>query len=143
MNDNHNPVTHLRPLRLFASSRNRTRGFTLIEILVALTILAIAMAALIKTTVGNAANASHLKNKTLAHWVAMNKATELRLSKEWSATGTKKGRTTMGQAEWRWKVKIKNTDDKDIRRLTITVRSEDQDSDDPMVTVIAFSGRPM
>ncbi|MDQ1363726.1 MAG: ral secretion pathway protein, partial [Pseudomonadota bacterium] len=56
---------------------NFQRGFTLVEILVALTIIAIAMAALIKASGDYTASTSYLKQKTLAHYVAMNELNAL------------------------------------------------------------------
>ncbi|MEJ2179215.1 MAG: type II secretion system minor pseudopilin GspI [Gammaproteobacteria bacterium] len=63
----------------------RNRGFTLIEVIVALGIIATAMAAVMMTVSANVRNATGLKERTLAHWVAMNKMAELHIVnyKEW------------------------------------------------------------
>ena len=47
-------------------------GFTLLEVLVALAILAISLAVLLKISAQNANNAAYLRDKTFAHWIALN-----------------------------------------------------------------------
>lgn len=54
----------------------RLSGFTLIEVLIALAILAIAICAVLKTLGDSARNASQLQTKLAAHWLAMNKVAE-------------------------------------------------------------------
>lgn len=119
----------------------RAAGFTLLEVLVALAVLAIAMAAVIKVSASNTSNAAYLKEKTIAHWVAINKANELRLADSWPSVGNKKGSVVMARQEWRWQVKVSNTPDKDIRRLDIEVQHERELGGKAVVT--AFVGRPL
>jgi len=119
----------------------KTKGFTLLEVLVALAVLAIAMASLVKVAGSNASNAAYLKEKTFAHWVAVNKANELRIADEWPAVGTRKGSVFMAEQEWRWQVKVSNTADKNIRRLDIKVNREGTEGS--AATITAFTGRPL
>ncbi|MDM8569905.1 type II secretion system minor pseudopilin GspI [Thiotrichales bacterium HSG1] len=100
---------------------NHHKGFTLLEVLVALAILAIAMSAIIKVMSENAKNASYLRDKTLAHWVAMNILTEIQVRGEWPNIGTKKGVAKMAERKWHWSLKISNTVDSELRRLEIKV----------------------
>lgn len=117
------------------------KGFTLLEVLVALAVLAIAMAALIKVSGSNASNSAYLKEKTFAHWVAVNKANELRLADTWPAVGTSKGTVFMAEQEWRWHIKVSNTPDKNVRRLDIQVNREGEDGS--AANISAFTGRPL
>lgn len=55
------------------------KGFTLVEVLVALVVLAVALSALIFSSQQATRGATHLVNKTIAHWVAMNIASEIHL----------------------------------------------------------------
>lgn len=119
----------------------RIKGFTLLEIMVALVILAVGMSALVKAAGSNAANATYLKHKTFAQWVAINKVNEIRILHQWPETGTKTGREFYAEVEWFWKVKTMGTQDKDIRRIEVSVQQEEERDADPLVTVTAFIGK--
>lgn len=121
------------------SNHSRTRGFTLLEVLVALAVLAVALSALIKSGSDNAANAAHLQDKTLAHWVAMNKVAELQLEREWPATGKRRGSAEMADREWRWETEVKTTPDKDVRRLEVRIRQRNEES--VLAELVAFLPR--
>ena len=86
-----------------------SQGFTLIEILVALTIIAISMGALIKSTGSHTATASYLKQKTIAHYVAMNEIKKLHIENKFPAIGTEKNSTEMAGNTWYWKRVIGET----------------------------------
>lgn len=103
------------------TSQSHHRGFTLLEVMVALAIIAIGLAAAIRVSTVNSANAIHLRDKTLAYYVAANKATEMQLEQQWPATGTQQGRAEMGWREWQWRMYISETPDKRIRRVDIEV----------------------
>lgn len=98
------------------------RGFTLIEILIAMAILAIAMGALMQTAAQNASNTSGLRDRTLAQWVAANKLAELQTQKTWSPLGKTKGEMTMANSQWFWQVEVLKVHDDDLRRVEISVR---------------------
>lgn len=99
------------------------RGFTLIEVMVALAIIAIALASLIKASGSHTHSASYLKNKTLAHYVALNEITQLHIEKAWPSLGTEHKSSEMAGVEWYWTRKVSKTaDPKDnIRTVEFTV----------------------
>ena len=78
------------------------RGFTLIEILVALAIIAIAMGAVIKASSNHTYSVTKLKQKTLAHYVAMNEIIKLETAGKLPDYGTHKKSTEMAGREWFW-----------------------------------------
>ncbi|MCC6209095.1 MAG: type II secretion system minor pseudopilin GspI [Gammaproteobacteria bacterium] len=119
----------------------RPRAFTLIEILVALAVIAIALAAIVGETAQRLHNARRLIDHTLAHWVAMNRITEQQLSSSWPAVGITTGSAEQADREWFWTLKVSSTEDADIRRLDIEVRAE-KESERPDSTVIAYLERP-
>ncbi len=119
-----------------------SRGFTLLEVMVALAVLAIALAALIKGVSENSANAAYLRDKTLAHWVGMNVVAEQRLTGEWSDKGTKRGEEEMGNHTWYWSAAVSETFDEDVRRLDVEVRGSDGRDASALVTLVAFLPRP-
>lgn len=118
-------------------------GFTLLEVLVALAILAITLSALITASGSYASNASYLKEKTLAQWIAQNKATEYQLANKFPPTGNREGDITYALQEWRWRVKVTNTSDRRLRRLDIDVILEDGEFKYPLASLIAFVGQPL
>lgn len=120
--------------------RKLITGFTLIEVMVALTIIAISLGALLNTSGAQARNASYLKQKTIAHWVAVNELTQIRIAKEFPDLGDTKGSTTMANNEWFWTRTTKETEDKDARQITFTLY-EDKARSKNLTTLIGYANR--
>jgi general secretion pathway protein I len=116
-------------------------GFTLIEILVALAVLAISLGALITAVSSQTRNAAYLTERTLAQWVAVNTVAGYRLDASWPGPGTSRGRSDMGQQTWHWQVTTTTTDDPDLRRIEVAV-THDPDATEPLVTLVAYLDRP-
>ncbi|MCC2658450.1 MAG: gspI [Panacagrimonas sp.] len=102
--------------------RHCVRGFTLLEVLVAVAVLGIAMAAVISAMARQADNAGYLKQKTLALWVAHNRLAEIQLQAKAPATGRSDGKAEMGGFEWKWEAVVQTTEDPRLRRIDIVVR---------------------
>ncbi len=120
--------------------QSENRGFTLIEVTVALLVLAIALSAIIKAVSDNISNASYLRDKTIAHWVAMNKITELHVSVGLPSTGSTTGEMKMAGREWFWKTTITETEDDYVHKLSVEVQTQRND-EFPLVKVGGFVGR--
>ena len=101
--------------------RKHTTGFTLIEVMVALTIIAISLGALLNTSGTQANSATYLKQKTLAHWVALNELTQIRIDGKFPDIGDKKDSTTMANHEWHWIRTTKRTADNNTREITFKI----------------------
>lgn len=115
-------------------------GFTLIEVMVALTIIAISLSAVLSTSGAQANNATYLKQKTLAHWVAVNELTQIRISKEFPDVGDKKGSTSMANHDWYWIRTTKKTEDKDALEVTFTLYA-DKDYQKNLTSLIGYATR--
>jgi general secretion pathway protein I len=102
----------------------RVAGFTLLEVLVAVFVLAIALSAIIAGGSNYARNATTLREKTLALWVAHNRLTELDIQSVWPATGTSNDDVTMGGIVWTWRTDIKETPDPTLHRVDIVVQKK-------------------
>ncbi len=120
--------------------RRSLGGFTLLEVMIALAVLAIALSAIITGVSRYANNAAYLRDRTFAHWVAMNKIAEAQIAKEWPAIGDTKGTATMADGEWSWEVKVTKTEDADVRRMDVKVY-EGQDKKSPLTVMVAYAGR--
>lgn len=117
-------------------------GFTLIEVIVALFILAMAMAAVI-SSVGNVADQTRImEEKTFAHWVAMNKMAEYHYETNWLRPGTSKGDVEMAGREWLWQTTVTDTDEEDMRRVDIRVAPIDAEKDSYASLLTGFITKP-
>lgn len=114
------------------------RGFTLLEVLVALTIVAIALAAIIKSTGDAARNTAYLRDKTVAEWVALNRLAELRASRSYPATGTRSGSEEQANADWDWIQTVSESGQPGIRQVEIEVRPADSKGD-PLVRITGYA----
>ncbi len=124
-----------------ASERRAHAGFTLLEVLVALAIIAIALTAVVAETGQHVNSTIHMRDRTLAHWVAMNRVTEQLAAEQWPSVGVSNGVVEMAEREWFWKMTVAATPDEDIRRIDIEVRI-DRERDNPNASVIAYMPRP-
>lgn len=117
------------------------RGFTLLEVMVALAVIAIALGAGISAISGNVRNAAGLQQRTYAHWVAMNQLAEVQINQQWPAIRTTHGSTLLARHEWFWTMKVSKTPNSLIRRVDFMVRPE-QGDESPLVTLTGFIGQP-
>ena len=129
-------------------------GFTLLEVLVALLVLALSLGAVIQTAADYTQNQVYLRDRTFAEWVARNQlATTLLeglLVKRWPSIGQQKGEvefpassTEVGGREWRWVMQVTQTPDEDLRRLDIEVFPLNADDDQPpLARLSGFMGKP-
>lgn len=122
-----------------AKNRVKQKAFTLLEVLVALAVLAMGLGTVIKAAGGQVSQLAYLKDKTIAQWVANNKANEVQLD-DFPRVGTSTGHEFMAGQEWRWKLKVTNTVDKDLRRLDIEVNQVNNEGE-PVVRFISFTGK--
>lgn len=119
----------------------RKTGFTLLEVLVALAVLAIAMGAIMSAITQSVNTIGALRDQTFAGWVALNKVNEWLLDHaDWPDEGTRKGETELANRVWRWEARFAKTDDPDMRRLEVTVWGGEGGL--PLSQRVAFRGRP-
>jgi general secretion pathway protein I len=104
-----------------ARCRPRLRGFTLIEVVVALFVIAIGIGALMTTLASSADSVGHLREKSFAEWVALNRLSELRLQGTPAAAGIVMGSTEYAGSNWRWRQEISDQGIAGILRIDIAV----------------------
>ena len=123
--------------------RRTAAGFTLLEVLVALAVLALSMGAVIKATSDYTNNQSYLRDRTMAMWVARNVLVQFQVDKEWPKVGERKGTQEMGNREWRWLAVTSQTDEDELRRLDVEVFPIDSEDDElPLSVLSGFLVRP-
>ena len=101
--------------------RTRTLGFTLLEVLVALAVIGIAMAAAMRSTRFAVDTVADLRVRTAAGWVAQNLENELRATRAFPAMGARNGRTVQGKQEFLWRQEVGGTPNYSFRRVEIKV----------------------
>lgn len=100
----------------------KAQGFTLIEVLLALAILAIALTALLKATGQNISNTERVKSKAISHWVGMQAVSMLQLGLIVLTPGHDSTRYThLLDQSWYWRVKTEKTPIKRVQILHILV----------------------
>lgn len=105
-------------------TRRPASGFTLIEVLIALAVLAIALAAIMRTVVQSIDLTVELRDRNLALWVAQNRLITHQLLRDWPSPDTTDGVTEMGNRRWRWREQVLTTPEPALKRIEIDVRDE-------------------
>ena len=99
----------------------RAAGFTLVEILVALAVLAIALTATARSLGGALDTTAALRDRTLARWVAEDRLAELELRGDWPDLDVKEGDADMGGRAFHWRQETGVTPAARMRRVELSV----------------------
>lgn len=121
------------------------RGFTLLEVLVAMTILAI-VGITVYTQSGTALEqAVEIERRVIANWVAENALEELRIALRTADEPPRAGSETRyelnGSREWRVLREIRNTDNENIREVRVTVNLEGDTREYAYAQLVGYVGR--
>ncbi|MCP4926102.1 MAG: type II secretion system minor pseudopilin GspI [Gammaproteobacteria bacterium] len=121
--------------------RSNCRGFTLIEVLVAMAVLSFGMIAIFAGLSQSLSVTSRLRDKTLASWIATDQIVELQVTGEYPEAGNRHDQVKMARNDWVYDLQITNIPQLDMRRIDVTVSFADS-PDDILATVIGFIGPP-
>lgn len=122
------------------AARRRAPGFTLIEVLAALVIVALGMLGVIQAVSQTARNGTYLREKTLAHWIAMNLITERRLLASPPDVAESSDEVEFAGQRWRWTLRVTQTEVDSLRRMDAFVRRADAAEGSSLATVTGFYG---
>jgi general secretion pathway protein I len=126
----------MRPVKTGAE-----RGFTLVEVMVALMVIAIALPALLKALYQQIDGTAYLRDKSIAQWVATNKLAENRIQlarNDVLYRGERNGITRMADRDWFWWSVSEPTEVEDFYRLEVIVAASEESRDQPLYTVVGF-----
>jgi general secretion pathway protein I len=116
------------------------RGFTLIEVMVALTIVALSLTAVAASMNQMIDAANTMRDRTYASWIAQNKITEMRLSGTIPEVSTTSGELEYGRTDWEWRAVVAETGIENFMRVDIYISHAG--SEYVVRTVTGFIGEP-
>lgn len=122
------------------NNRAQSTGFTLLEVLVALAVFAVAAIALMKVSESQLQLSNRLEEKTFAHWVALNMLTEMQAGQDWPSIGEQTGKVSMASRDWKVKIKTQATPMARVRRVDVVVGVAPKDFTDEMEELTLLTG---
>ena len=131
---------------MLAERAGRTRhngGFTLLEVLIALLVLALALLALTRTAAVQVQSFTELRERTLAGWLAQEILAETRIANPLPDPGRNNGQRRFAGRDWRWEVRVQATAVPSIRRLDVSVAPAGTAPRDPVAQLSGFTGRDL
>lgn len=126
----------------YANSPHAHRGFTLMELLVALLVISLGMLAAVKAGGSYAGNLDYLQQRTYAHWVARNVLNELRLTERSAGSRRREDEARFAELDWHWEVEFEGTPDPDLVRAEIRVWAGRDDDGEPLALLTGFMEKP-
>ena len=117
-------------------------GFTLLEVIVALAVVALGLIAAFNGVIQITSGASYMRERTLASWVAMNELTRIRVDGTFPEVSESDGEVEYGLSTYRWSANVSETGVDNLRRIDMEIAYVDS-PDDVIATATGFvSPRP-
>ena len=116
------------------------RGFTLLEVLIALTILAISSMAVITQTGQSLNQLAQLRLKTVAMVIAENQINRARITEQWPATGRSTDILSAQDQSWVVNMEVTATSEPWLRKMTVTVSLHEDGDEFPLASLVAYRG---
>lgn len=116
-------------------NRRAPRGFTLIEVIIALFVVALGIGALLSTLVSSADSLGRLRDKSLAEWIALNRISEVRLSGRKPTAGVTAGSIEYGGRNWSWQQVVTDPGMAGMLRIDVRVAPSAEGAPRPAAAV--------
>jgi general secretion pathway protein I len=107
------------------SAPTKSRGFTLVEVLVALTVVALGLTALMVAVSGTARTSGYLRDKTIAQWIALNRLTQVRLMVNKLGDNQDTGQLDFAGRKWHYDTRYFDTQFQSMKRVEVRVYAGD------------------
>ena len=117
------------------------RGFTLLEVLIALMVISISLVAIAGEMINMLNAANTMQERTYASWIAHNKVTEMRLANVVPEVSTSSGELDYANREWAWRAVVSETGVENLFRVDVTISNPG--GDPIMRPITGFIGEPV
>jgi general secretion pathway protein I len=123
------------------SGPTTSRGFTLVEVLVALTVVALGLTALMVAVSATARTSGYLRDKTIAQWIALNRLTQVRLMVNKLGDNQDTGQLDFAGRKWHYDTRYFDTQFQSMKRVEVRVYSGDANTkSNPIARSTGFMG---
>ncbi len=120
---------------------SRCRGFLLVEVMVALAIIALSLSFVMVAITQNTDTVRTLRDRSYAVWIAQNKIAELRLANVIPELSATSGEVDYANAQWDWRAVVSATGIENLVRVDVSVSHAG--SEDVLRSVTGFIGEPI
>ena len=118
------------------------RGFTLLEVLIALAILALSAAAVLRQAHLEVKHQHELEAKSYALWVADDVLTAIMVQPQWPPVGRSEQEQTYQQQNWRVITDVQETPDPLLRKIEVRIApAAQQDDTAALISLTAYRGQ--
>ena len=128
-------------MQIRSSDCRHAKGFTLIEVMIALVIISISLTGMAVTMGSMLDNATVLRERTYASWIAQNRIVEMRLAGTVPETGTTTGEVEYANTFWEWSAEVSETGVENLFRIDVEVSFPGAEG--PIRKVTGFVGEPI
>jgi len=118
-------MDNLPSLKSHVTHRSQ-KGMTLIEVMVALAIFAVAALSIVNMAGEHIRSLSYLEQKNIGLWIANNHLTQVNLDNQFPALGAKNGKLEYAGITWFWQQKVLKTADPKFRSISVRILTEEK-----------------
>lgn len=125
---------------MISSRFDRSAGFTLIEVMVALAIAGLSLAAVAASVSQMIDAGSTMQERTYASWIGQNKIAEMRLANVVPEVSETNGIVEFADREWGWRATVSETGVENLFRVDVAISFAGNDA--VLRTITGFIGEP-